>query len=88
MVLYLVAKMLAVVTVDTHHGYQFIKYKGMSLRTSTGTTVLTIDASSRAIVKNIAVTNDHNNTVQIDNRDYVIALLLQLMKFYHMICSS
>ena len=41
------------------------KNQGFSLVT-TGTTVLTIGASSRAIVKNIAVTNNHNNTVQIE----------------------
>ena len=41
------------------------KNQGFSLVT-TGTTVLTIGASSRAIVKNIAVTNNHNNAVQIE----------------------
>ena len=41
------------------------KNQGFSLVT-TGTTVLTIGASSRAIVKNIAVTNNHNNAVQVE----------------------
>ncbi len=40
-----------------------IQYKnqGFILNTTNLTTILTIDASSRALVKNIAVTNEHNS---------------------------
>ena len=43
-----------------------IQYKnaGYSLNTTNLTTVLTIDASSRAIVKGFTVANEHNNNVE------------------------
>jgi len=50
-----------------------IKYKnqGFLLSTTNLTTVLTIDASSRALVKSISVTNEHNsnNLVEMYLRD-------------------
>lgn len=42
------------------------KVKGYDLTTTNLTTILTIDSSSRAIVKEISVANDHNNTVEVD----------------------
>jgi len=51
-----------------------IQYKnqGFILTTTNLTTILTIDASSRALVKNIAVTNEHNsnNLVEMYLRDH------------------
>jgi len=50
-----------------------IQYKnqGFILNTTNLTTILTIDVSSRALVKNIAVTNEHNsnNLVEMYLRD-------------------
>ena len=45
-----------------------IQYKnqGYDLTTTNLTTVLTIDSSSRAIIKEISVANDHSNTVEVD----------------------
>jgi len=45
-----------------------IQYKnqGFELTTSNITTVLTIDDSSRAIVKGFNVTNEHNNNVLVE----------------------
>jgi hypothetical protein len=42
------------------------KVKGYNLTTTTLTTVLTIDASSRAIVKEITIANDTNLASEID----------------------
>tara|TARA_R110000772_G_C13270998_1_gene436212 strand:- start:39 stop:380 length:342 start_codon:yes stop_codon:yes gene_type:complete len=45
----------------------FYKNQGFTLNTTNLTTILTIDASSRALVKNIAVTNEHstNNLIEM-----------------------
>ena len=42
------------------------KNQGYALNTTNLTTVLTIDSSSRAIVKEISVANDHNNTTTVN----------------------
>lgn len=61
-----------------------IQYKnqGYNLSTTNLTTVLTIDASSRAIIKEISVANDHSSSVQVDYffRDSSITTDF---KFYH-----
>ena len=61
-----------------------IQYKnqGFILNTTNLTTILTIDASSRALVKNIAVTNEHNsnNLVGMYLRDNSAATDYE---FYH-----
>jgi len=44
----------------------FYKSAIYSLSTTVATTTLTIDASSRAIVKEISIANTHNNTVDIN----------------------
>jgi hypothetical protein len=39
------------------------KNKGFFLNTTNQTTVLTIDAQSRAIIKGFNITNEHNNNI-------------------------
>ena len=58
------------------------KVQGYNLTTTNLTTVLTINTSSVAIIKEIAVANDDNTTVQCDYffRDFSDSVVY---KFYH-----
>ena len=52
----------------------FYKNQGFNLTTTVNTTALTIDSQSRALVKNVAITNYSNGTVSViayvyDNSD-------------------
>ena len=58
------------------------KVKGYNLTTTTLTTVLTIDASSRAIVKEITIANDTNLASEIDYFIYDSSEATAY-KFYH-----
>ena len=58
------------------------KVKGYNLTTTTLTTVLTIDASSRAIVKEITIANDTNLASEIDYFIYDSSESTAY-KFYH-----
>ena len=58
------------------------KVKGYNLTTSTLTTVLTIDASSNAIVKEITIANDTNFASEIDYFIYDSSEATSY-KFYH-----
>jgi len=58
------------------------KVKGYNLTTTTLTTVLTIDASSRAIVKEITIANDTNLASEIDYFIYDSSKATAY-KFYH-----
>ena len=42
------------------------KNKGFFLNTTNQTTVLTIDAQSRAIIKGFNITNEHNNNIIVE----------------------
>jgi hypothetical protein len=61
-----------------------IQYKnqGYDLTTTNLTTVLTIDAQSRAIIKEISVANDHNSAVQVDYYFRDVSTSTDF-KFYH-----
>jgi hypothetical protein len=63
------------------------KVKGYNLTTSTLTTVLTIDASSRAIVKEITIANDTNLASEIDYFIYDSSEATAY-KFYHTVVSG
>ncbi len=58
------------------------KNQGYDLTTSNLTTVLTISASTVAIIKEISVANDHNSTVQVDYFFRDVSTSTDF-KFYH-----
>ena len=60
----------------------FYKNQGYDLTTSNLTTVLNINTSTVAIIKEIGVVNDHNNIVEVNYyfNDYSASLSY---KFYH-----
>ncbi len=60
----------------------FYKNQGYNLTTSNLTTVLTINTSSVAIIKEISVANDATNAVQVDYLFYDKSAST-LYKFYH-----
>ena len=58
------------------------KNQGYDLTTSNLTTVLNISTSTVAIIKEISVANDHNNTVTVDYYFYDYSTSTSY-KFYH-----
>ena len=58
------------------------KNQGYDLTTTILTTVLTINTSTVAIIKEISVANDHNNTVDVDYFFYDASTSTSY-KFYH-----
>ena len=58
------------------------KVQGYDLTTTNLTTVLTINSQSVAIVKEISVANDHNNTVEL-NYYFTDSSTSTTYKFYH-----
>jgi len=60
----------------------FYKNQGYDLTTTNLTTVLNINTSTVAIIKEISVANDHNNTVEVDYY-FTDSSTSTTYKFYH-----
>ena len=60
----------------------FYKNQGYSLTTTNLTTVLNINTSTVAIIKEISVANDHNNVVEVDYY-FTDSSTSTTYKFYH-----
>jgi len=60
----------------------FYKNQGYDLTTTNLTTVLNINTSTVAIIKEISVANDHNNTVEV-NYYFTDSSTSTTYKFYH-----
>jgi hypothetical protein len=58
------------------------KNQGYNLTTTSLTTTLNINTSTVAIIKEISVANDHNNTVDVDYFFYDVSTSTSY-KFYH-----